>query len=151
MRNELSVEIERSAADVFAFVNDQNQLPRWVGGLIEARITHETEGTLGTRFHQVIEEMGHQVATDGEVVAFEPNRRIALKLVGDGFESLIDHRLEPLGENRTRVHVVSETKFHKWALKLARPLIHAATQKKMVADFGRLKGVLEQDAYEPPR
>ena len=70
-----AVTIVRPIGDVFSFIADGEQCPKWRSGVLDIkRISGEG---VGTRYAQGVSgPMGRRIAADYEITAFEPNRRI---------------------------------------------------------------------------
>ncbi len=70
-----AVTIARPIEDVFSFIADGEQCPKWRSGVLDIkRISGEG---VGTRYAQGVSgPMGRRIAADYEITAFEPNRRI---------------------------------------------------------------------------
>lgn len=70
-----SVTIGRSTADVFGFIADGEQCPRWRSGVLDIKRV-SGEG-VGTRYAQGVRgPMGRRIAADYEITAYEPDHRI---------------------------------------------------------------------------
>jgi uncharacterized protein YndB with AHSA1/START domain len=75
-----TITIARSVADVFAFVADGRNAPRWRPGVID--IEHASGEGVGAVYRQGVRgPMGRRIAADYEVTAFEPNRRLEFKAI----------------------------------------------------------------------
>ena len=70
-----SVVIGRPVGEVFAFIADGEQCPRWRSGVLDIR---RVSGTgVGTSYAQGVSgPMGRRVAADYEITVYEPDRRI---------------------------------------------------------------------------
>src|SRR2546421_298556 len=72
----VSVQINRPVEEVFAFVADPANFPRWAGALVkESRQTSPGAVGIGTTFRQVNMLMGRRFVSEMRVVAYEPPRR----------------------------------------------------------------------------
>jgi carbon monoxide dehydrogenase subunit G len=70
-----SVTIHRPVEEVFAFIADGEQCPRWRPGVLDIR--RVSGDGVGTRYAQgVAGPMGRRIAADYEITTYEPNRRI---------------------------------------------------------------------------
>ena len=84
IKSEHHVTIDRPADEIFAFLADGSNNPRWQPPVVE---TTRTSGplTVGTRFQQVARHpFGFRVSTDYRVVAYEPSRVLALEPCSGG-------------------------------------------------------------------
>ena len=138
MTYEHEVEIERSPEDVYAFIADPENLPKWQSGVIEVRRESET------RFTEVRTFVGRRVESTIDIIAAEPGRELSLRSVAGPVRFSVHHLLEPAGEGRTRVRVVGESEGPGGLFKLGGRLLGRAVQQRAVEDFARLKELLER-------
>jgi uncharacterized protein YndB with AHSA1/START domain len=140
VRVELTVEIDRPAAEVFAFLTDVSRVPEWQASAIESR----ADGPLaeGVRIHERRHFLGHDGDTELEVSAFEPGRRLALRTLRGPVKLVIDHMLEET-DGRTQLRVTAEGRPHG-LLRLAGPAVTAKARQELRRDFERLKAILEE-------
>ncbi len=78
-----SITINRPVGDVFAFVADGEQCPRWRPGVLDiTRAGGASTGGVGTRYLQGVKgPMGRRISADYEITVYEPDRRIEFKTV----------------------------------------------------------------------
>jgi uncharacterized membrane protein len=77
---EHAVVISRPVEEVFAFIADGENCPRWRTGVIDIKRV-SGEG-VGTRYAQVVSgPMGRRIAADYEITVFQPNERIEFQTV----------------------------------------------------------------------
>ena len=75
-----SVEINRPAADVFAFLGDGENDPQWRSGVLDVR--RRSGHGQGAVYEQGVKgPMGRRVPADYEITAYEPDRRIAFRAI----------------------------------------------------------------------
>ena len=140
VRLEHSLVIHRPVAEVFAFVADPDNLPRWQSGVVDVEklsgdggvgsCHREVRSVLGKRFEQVL-----------EVTALIPDRRLDLEVVEGPMHLSVEHAFEPAGDG-TRITVVGHGEPGK-LFSLAGPLVARAVKKQSQSDFARLRQVLE--------
>jgi uncharacterized protein YndB with AHSA1/START domain len=75
-----SLTIRRSPADVFAFVTDPSQPPRWQAAEEVEQLTPGPVGR-GTRFREVQVSLRRRREQITEVAAFDPGRRFEIRVV----------------------------------------------------------------------
>jgi len=139
LRAELTIEIARSAHDVFAYLTDVEKLPEWQASVVTAR----ADGPLrkGSRIVERRSLLGHEAETELEVTAFEPGRRFALRTVRGTVDLTIDHDLEEAG-GETRLHITATGK-PGGLLRFAGRAVEAKARHELQHDFERLKTNLE--------
>jgi uncharacterized membrane protein len=72
-----SITINRPVQDVFAFVANKENDPRWSPSIVEVQRV-SGDGTVGSKYRQVIKVPGRgQVPTEVEVTSYDPGRRYA--------------------------------------------------------------------------
>jgi len=75
------VEIERPAQDVFEYVADFENNPRWQGGMKSCRWTSETPKVVGATYVQEARFLGRRIDTHFRVCAFERQPTGVLELM----------------------------------------------------------------------
>src|SRR5688572_4937850 len=74
-----SIIIKRPVEEVFAFVADQTNGPRWQSGLLEVQRISEGSVGLGTKHTAVRKFMGRRLEATNEYVVYEPNKEVTFK------------------------------------------------------------------------
>ena len=137
MTYEHELEIERPPEDVYAFLSDPENLPRWQSEVLEVRRESDT------RFREVRTFVGRRIESTLEVTAAEPGREFSLRSASGPVRFSVRHLLEPAGEGRTRLRVVGETEGAGGLFKLGGRLLRRAAERRFHEDFARLKAILE--------
>jgi carbon monoxide dehydrogenase subunit G len=137
-----SVEINRPVEQVFRYMNDPNNLTKWLGGLVEITPLTNGEARVGSKTRQVFEENGRKIEMIEEVVIYEPNRRVKIKGASKMFDLTADYQLHDLG-GRTRIDYETEVQMNGLLFKLLDMLMAGSGRKKLAEDFARLKAQVE--------
>ena len=137
MTYEHELEIERPPEDVYAFLSDPENLPRWQSEVLEVRRESDT------RFREVRTFVGRRIESTVEITAAEPGREFSLRSASGPVRFSVRHLLEPAGEGRTRLRVVGETEGAGGLFKLGGRLLRRAAERRFHEDFARLKAILE--------
>ena len=140
---EATVFIDRPVEDVFAFVGDQHNAPRWQKGLVEVRKTTEGPIGLGTRHDFSRKVMGRMMVAGNEYTAYELNKRIAFKTTSGPMKLQACYRTEASGTG-TQLTCTMELDKGSGLFGLLLPLIVRSIRKDMRLNFVTLKGLLEQ-------
>lgn len=138
---EASVVIHKPIEDVFAFVADLSNAPRWQNGVVEAGLTSDGPMGVGSTFKYVAQVFGAQLDTRGEVTEYDPPRRYGWKSTSGPFPMHGATALEP-ADGGTRVTDMIEAEASGF-FKLAEGVLLASQHKQMVADMAKLKALLE--------
>ena len=137
-----SIEIERPADEVFAFVSEFPNNPRWQRGQRSCRWTSDPPLRVGSTYDQHARFLGRDMVNAFRVVELEPGRSVTFTSESGTFPLTITRTVEPLGAGRSRFteHVRGEPGgFFRIAEPLLRPLVKATIKR----DFPRLKALLE--------
>ena len=140
MKYEHQLEIARAPEDVYAFLADPENLPKWQHEVLEVRRESET------RFTEVRTFIGRRVESTIDVTAAEPGRELALRAAAGPVRFSVRHVLEPAGEGSTRLRVMGEAEGAGGIFKLGGPLLRRAVERRAREDFERLKELLESDS-----
>ncbi|HWN22059.1 MAG TPA: SRPBCC family protein [Gaiellaceae bacterium] len=134
-RSEASIEIARSADEVFPWLLDSDKRLQWVSGLVASEPLHDG------RYRETMEQAGRRVGVTSSVVALEESRRLEVRTEGRGVTARIEHRLEPSGDG-TRVTSSLDLKLGG-LLRLAGGVAGAQAQRSLERSLARLKELLE--------
>lgn len=136
------IDIDRPASEVFDFVADQTNAPRWQKGLHEVR--RVTPGPIGLGTEHVISRRfaGMKIDTRNRYTAFDLDRFVSFEIPSGKITGEASYLVEPTGPNTSRV--VSEVDFHVAGLVgLATPLLAKVFDRDSSRDMAGLKDLLE--------
>jgi uncharacterized protein YndB with AHSA1/START domain len=142
VRIEFSIDIDRPPAEVFAYLTDAEKLPEWQSGAIEAE--WQGERAAGAHVREVRKFLGRRMESELEVTAYEPDRRLGLKVLSGPVPFSVDQRLEPRNGG-TRLTFVGEGEPGGF-FKLAEPLVARTAERQFKGDYETLKDLLEAQA-----
>jgi len=143
IKSESSIEIAKPVDEVFRFVDDTSQAPRWLQECVEVTQTSPGPKAVGSRLHYVYQQGGRRGEMDGEVTAYERDRHLAMRYDDKVFGVEIDFRFAPAAGGTQVTHVCAIAIKNPVA-KLMTPMIRGANEKQVVANLARLKQLLEQ-------
>ncbi len=135
-----TVMIERSAQDVFEFLADFENVPKWNYAIFETRKTSPGPVAVGTTYRQ-IRSVPARSEERFEVTEFEPGRRLAIRGNLGPFEGTLTYELEPAGGG-TRLTNSADLQARGLA-KLAAPLAVGRVREAVAANLEKLKELLE--------
>lgn len=141
---ETTVEIARPVADVFAFVADQTNAPRWQGGLHAVRRLTDGPLGVGTEHEFVRRFAGRELATRNRFTSFEQGRYVAFEIPSGWLTGTASYLTEPLPGGTLLTSRV-QLRPHGVAALLA-PLLARLLARDTRRDELRLKRLLEREA-----
>jgi uncharacterized protein YndB with AHSA1/START domain len=142
IRNEFVAEFERPVEDVFAFVDNDDKVKQWIGGLIETTRDSDQEPGVGSRFRQKIKVGNRIMVMDGELLACERNKLLRVKIESDMCEMKVNYHFKALN-GRTQLTYTCDSTYRGLVYRLLSPLIRRITQQKLNKDFDRLQRLLQ--------
>lgn len=137
-----SVTINRPVEEVFAYVTDTSNDPAWHTDILEARKTSEGPIGMGTIWHLRFKPAMGVSEGDTEVVAFETNRKEAMRGVMGPMQPTLTYLFEP-ADGGTRFTRRVQIKV-SGMMRLMEPLMWLMTPKGNRGFVANLKRVLEQ-------
>ncbi len=144
IRVEHTVVINRPIEEVFAFMAQAENLPRWAASTVEARQTSEGPVSAGTTCTVVNKAMGREMEHDFVVTEYVPHTIYAAKSTSGPFPMHMRYSLEPT-DGGTSVHTVSEADLGGMA-RIAAPVLTGMARKQIAADHRTLKAMLESQS-----
>jgi hypothetical protein len=140
---ELSVTIERTPSDVFAFLRDKDLYPQEPGSPVLA-LDKTTEGPpgLGTRYREVVQMlplMRGEILS--EITRYEPDRFLEEDFEGAGMRGHLAYEFVPHGGGTELIQ--RETLQPLGLLKLVGPLIQRMLSRRLHERLESIKVVLE--------
>ncbi|MHC4938472.1 MAG: SRPBCC family protein [Planctomycetota bacterium] len=146
MEGTYSIDVERPREQVFAFLTDEENLPKIVPNLSDHGVIEEKPGKVGTTFWHEYVEKGRKMKMTGVVTEWTAPERWAVKLDGAFFGLEVAYSLEELGPNSTRISQWSKASF-KHVFKLMGLIfgkkMKAEGERVQAENFARMKAMIE--------
>jgi carbon monoxide dehydrogenase subunit G len=139
VRIELTIDVARPTAEVFAHLVDLDRLPEWQESAVESRADEPLAE--GVHIFECRRALGREVHSELEVTEFDRPRRLMLKTLKGPVRFTVDHRLAE-ADGGTRLMVVVEGKA-SGLMRLGEPMLARTVEAEMRKDFDRLKELLE--------
>lgn len=143
---DVTVDIAREPADVFAYLTDVSKLREWQSTASDA----EVDGSVrqGARIRERRQFLGRDVRTELEVTTYEPPGRFDVRSHGGPVAFAIRHRLEPSAVG-THLRAEVDVKLGTMMRIAAQGPLKMA-EREFRGDFERLKKLLEAPAPSAP-
>jgi len=137
---ERSIQIDKPAADVFAYASNYDNATKWQGGVESVEV--EGDGNqVGGKYTEVRKFLGREMRTTLVVTAYEPNIKWAAKAITGPVPYEVTMSLESAGDGtRVTTHIEGEpTGF----FKMAQGAVQNQLDKSLEGDLQRLKEQVE--------
>jgi uncharacterized membrane protein len=136
-----SVQIDRASEEVFDFISNFENNPKWQSGMVSAEVTSQGPLGVGSTYSQVAKFLGRPVVSEFEVIEYEPNRMVKATSTAGSFPITFTRIVEPDGTG-TKASAIIEGDASGF-FKLAEPLLKRMVQKSVDGDYRNLKRILE--------
>jgi uncharacterized protein YndB with AHSA1/START domain len=100
---QISQDIRRSPLDVFAFIADFRNMPRWYEAVDEVTSTTPVATGVGARFHMVRSLQGRPARNDVEITSFQQDKEVTFTSINGPTPFQYGYRIEPNGDGTTLV------------------------------------------------
>ena len=110
--------IGRPQQDVFAYISDLDNVPRWLPGVIEVEKLTDGPVAVGTRYRETRQAAERKGYVEMEVTAFDPPRTFATSFDQGGYETTYRYILEADGKG-TNVTLECAVEADGWKILLA--------------------------------
>jgi uncharacterized protein YndB with AHSA1/START domain len=142
MRIVASVDIDRPASQVWAYVADYGNDPSWRAGVTQMRPSQPGPAQEGVTTHESLRLLGVSFRTHATIDRVEPGHRLQWQ-ARDRQKQLRGSRLvEPTGPASSRFTEVVEGHL-LGPFRVLEPLVAWLLQRRATTDLGRLKHLLE--------
>ncbi len=141
LKVETIVQIARPPVDVFAFISEPENLPRWDPAIKEVRRKQVGPVQEGSGLLVTAEEGGRSVTVDSHVTEFERGRVFGVAATFSGVPLRLRWRLDPSGSG-TRVTTTAEAELSGF-LSFASGMIKPIVAERLEKSHANLKRLLE--------
>jgi uncharacterized membrane protein len=142
MQLSASQTINRPADEVFAFVSDATNNPRWQQGMRTCTWTSAPPIGIGSTYRQEATFLGRPVVTEFEVVEHQPGRSITIQSTSGPFPIRVERSVTAVDPSTSRVEAAISGNPGGF-FRLAGPVVQRLAQRSVTADYQRLKTLLE--------
>lgn len=143
---EINLVINRPIEEVFTFISNPENQPRWRATTLEITRVSSEPLDVGSIVKGRFTFLGRPFNGSLEIIAREPQRSYATRLVEGPFPLEARYTLEP-AESGTRLSLVIEGEPGGF-FKLAEPLVVSLAKRSYEADLHNLKDMLEAQAVQ---
>jgi Polyketide cyclase / dehydrase and lipid transport len=138
-----SIEVNRSAEDVFAYAIDPIHFPDWQQGVVDGRLDPPGTPTVGTRCLTTRRIGGANRSSTSEIRDFNPPKSWAVRGVDGPIRASVDLTVEPLAADRSRLTITVDFAGHGIGKLLVPLVVRREARKEMPINLAKLKKRLE--------
>jgi len=139
--NEKIITINRPIEEVFAYVSDAGNGPKWQSALVEVHRITEGPLAVGTQYSGMRKFMGRNMESVIQYTTYEPNKKVVFESISGSSPLVQTFLFEPaVGGTRITARLEMET---SGLMGLAKPLIASGLKREVDENFNHLKDMLE--------
>ena len=135
-----SVDIAAPPEEVFAYLSEMENNPKWQSGMVSARWTSDRPIGVGSTYDQVATFLRRKIESTFEVEAYEPGRMIRASSTASSFPITFTRMVEPI-ESGTKVTAII-TGDASGFFRIAEPILRMMVQRSVDGDYRNLRKVL---------
>jgi uncharacterized protein YndB with AHSA1/START domain len=140
-RVQRTAQIDAPPAEVYAFLTDPANLPRWQTGIVAAERTSPPPTAVGSTARVVLEMMGQRVAAEIKVREAEPDRRLVLATSVSGIGIVATLELVA-HDGGTQITLASEVRAENIFMAPIEGMVTDAAERDLDASLARLRAAL---------
>jgi carbon monoxide dehydrogenase subunit G len=142
-----TVSIPATPAEVYAFLAEPTNVPRWQTGVISSERTSPAPTVKGSTGRVVLEVMGQRMTANTRVLEAVPDRRLAMTTSVSGMSVVGSLDLAATDDGGTKITFSSEVKAESIFMAPLERMVTDAVEKDMETSLARLKAVLAEDRH----
>ena len=128
--------VRRSAGEVFEFLADAANNPKWQRGMTSCQWVTPPPIRIGSTYRQIASFLGRRVTSTFEVTELKPGHHIRIVTIESSFPIDVTRRVEPVDDTTCRV--IAEISGEPPGPGLVAPLVRRIAQRSVDADYDRL-------------
>ncbi len=137
-----TIDVDRPVGEVFDFVTDGANRPRWDASVIEERLTSPPPVGVGSTVHTRMRAMGREVDFHWRVTEYEPGRRMSVASTSGIMATSSDLRFaDANGVTRVTARIDGDP---TGMMRFAEPMIAESVRTTLATSLARAKALLEQ-------
>ena len=139
---EVAMEIDQPAEDIFSNLTDQSKMIRWIPGLTSVKQVSGSQNTVGSISEFVFERNGTEIPILVKINDYIENESINLTITHDKLISDVQVKVVPNGK-KSKLVISYEITGNSLMTKTAMPFIKPLIKKYSKMDLEELKKLLE--------
>ncbi|MFB9356711.1 SRPBCC family protein [Actinoplanes nipponensis] len=139
----ISIEVERSAEDVFAYATDPTRFHEWQSGVVSGRMEQPGEPTVGARCLTARRIGGANRSSTSTIAHLNPPHSWGVRGIDGPIRAIVDVAVEPLPSGRARLTIAVDFEGRGIGKLLVPLVVRREARKEMPHNLAALKRRLE--------
>ena len=139
-----TIEVDRTAEDVFAYATDPTRFNEWQKGVVSGRLEQPDNPGVGTRCFTTRRIGGADRASTSEISHINPPKTWGVRGTDGPIRAIVDLNVEPLTDDRSRLTISVDFTGHGVGKILVFLVVRREAAKEMPTNLATLKQRLER-------
>jgi hypothetical protein len=139
----VTADVDRPAADVFAYVTDPTKFYEWQQGVVSGKLESKGTPAVGDRCLTVRRIGGAERPSTSELVRFDPPRAWSVRGIDGPIRARVDVTVEPLSDSRSRLSIAVDFVGHGIGRALVPLAVRRQARAEMPQNLARLRQQVE--------
>ena len=144
MRYESEIIVNKPVAESWAFMDNPDTMHKWQPGLVSTEAVSGELGQVGSKMKMNFDDNGRKIELV-ETILERGENFIHTSYDTSGVYNTIETRMSAVGEDQTKISMVSDFKFSGF-FRFVAPLMRGSFKKQTQLNLTRLKDAIEQYA-----
>lgn len=145
----VSVEVDRPAAEVFAYATDPMRFAEWQQGVVGGSMEGHGVAALGDRCLTTRRIGGAERSVTAELIRLDPPRAWSVRGIDGPIRARVDVDVQSLPSNRSRISIAVDFTGHGIGSLLVPLVVRRQARAEMPGNLARLKERIEAGVEEP--
>jgi uncharacterized protein YndB with AHSA1/START domain len=138
-----STEVDRPAAEIFAYATDPTRFSEWQKGVVDGHMDDAGTPAVGTRCLTTRRIGGANRPVTSELTHIDPPRTWGLRGIDGPIRAAVDVTVDPMTDARSRLTIAVDFEGHGIGKVLVPLVVRREARKEMPANLAALKHRLE--------
>ena len=139
----VSVEVDRPAAEVFAYATNPSKFHEWQQGVVSGSMEGNGEPSIGDHCLTTRRICGSERPATSELVRRDPPRSWAVRGIDGPIRAQVDVTVEPLADTRSRLTIAVDFEGHGIGKLLVPLVVRRQARAEMPGNIAKLKERVE--------
>jgi uncharacterized protein YndB with AHSA1/START domain len=140
-----AADVDRPAAEVYAYATDPAKFQKWQAGLIEGHLDRPGPPEIGAKCITTRRIGGADRVVTSEFTQLDPPRTWAIRGIDGPIRATVDVTVEPLALSRSRITITVDFEGHGIGKLLVPMIVRPQARKEMPANIASLKRQIEAE------
>ncbi|HEX3783506.1 MAG TPA: SRPBCC family protein [Pseudonocardiaceae bacterium] len=145
-----TVDVDRPAAEVYAYAVDPSRFTDWQAGIVEGHLEGDGPPRVGAKCVTTRRIGGAQRQVTSELTHVDPPRAWGVRGIDGAIRATVDLTVTPLAETRSRLTISVDFEGHGIGKVLVALLVSRQARKEMPTNVANLKRHLESRQSQDP-